>query len=123
MFVIQATNNLSDERAEFLINDRLSVVRFLGLGLEDRVPDARTIWLFREKLTHGRGDQEIIRAVRCPVESGISFNSPVEMHRPTVLVRLGVPTLGPSTLGDVAVETGPFVEFRVVASRSAFCMQ
>ena len=23
----------------------------LGLGLEDRVPDARTIWLFREKLT------------------------------------------------------------------------
>ena len=36
---------------EFLINDRLSFVRFLGLGLEDRVPDARTIRLFREKLT------------------------------------------------------------------------
>src|ERR1700721_1236697 len=32
-------------------NDRLSFMRFLGLGLEDRVPDARTIWLFREKLT------------------------------------------------------------------------
>ena len=30
---------------------RLSFMRFLGLGLEDRVPDARTIWLFREKLT------------------------------------------------------------------------
>jgi integrase len=26
-------------------------MRFLGLGLFDRVPDARTIWLFREKLT------------------------------------------------------------------------
>ena len=26
-------------------------MRFLGLGLSDRVPDARTIWLFREKLT------------------------------------------------------------------------
>jgi transposase, IS5 family len=48
---IQATNNLSDERAEFLINDRPSFMRFLGLGLEDRVPVARTIWLFREKLT------------------------------------------------------------------------
>jgi len=48
---IQATNNLSDERAEFLTNDRLSFMRFLGLGLEDRVPDARTIWLFRQKLT------------------------------------------------------------------------
>ena len=51
ILVIQATNNLADERAEFLINDRLSFMRFLGLGLSDRVPDARTIWLFREKLT------------------------------------------------------------------------
>jgi len=52
ILVIQATNNLSDERAEFLINDRLSFMRFLGLGLSDRIPDARTIWLFREKLTN-----------------------------------------------------------------------
>jgi transposase, IS5 family len=44
-------DNLSDERSEFLINDRMSFMRFLGLGLADRVPDARTIWLFREKLT------------------------------------------------------------------------
>ena len=51
ILVIQATNNLSDERTEYLINDRLSFMRFLGLGLSDRVPDARTIWLFREKLT------------------------------------------------------------------------
>lgn len=51
VLVIQSANNLSDERAEFLISDRLSFMRFLGLGLSDRVPDARTIWLFREKLT------------------------------------------------------------------------
>lgn len=51
VLVIQAANSLSDERAEFLISDRLSFMRFLGLGLYDRVPDARTIWLFREKLT------------------------------------------------------------------------
>ena len=51
ILVIQAANALSDERTEFLINDRLSFMRFLGLGLSDRVPDARTIWLFREKLT------------------------------------------------------------------------
>src|SRR3979411_2483817 len=41
ILVIQTTNNLSDERAEFLINDRLSFMRFLGFGLSDRVPDAR----------------------------------------------------------------------------------
>jgi transposase, IS5 family len=51
VLLIQASNNLSDERTEFLISDRLSFMRFLGLGLSDRVPDARTIWLFREKLT------------------------------------------------------------------------
>jgi transposase, IS5 family len=51
ILVIQAVNDLSDERTEFLINDRLSFMRFLGLSLADRVPDARTIWLFREKLT------------------------------------------------------------------------
>jgi IS5 family transposase len=50
VLVIQAANNLSDERAEYLVNDRLSFMRFLGLGLPDRVPDARTIWLFRERL-------------------------------------------------------------------------
>ena len=51
VLVIQAANNLSDERAEYLVNDRLSFMRFLGLSLGDRVPDARTIWLFRERLT------------------------------------------------------------------------
>ena len=51
ILVIQAQNNLSDERTEFLINDRLSFMRFLGLTLGERVPDAKTIWLFRERLT------------------------------------------------------------------------
>ena len=51
VLMIQSANGLSDERAEYLINDRLSFMRFLGLSLGDRVPDARTIWLFRERLT------------------------------------------------------------------------
>ncbi len=51
ILVIQAHNNLSDERTEFLINDRLSFMRFLGLSLGDPVPDTTTIWLFRERLT------------------------------------------------------------------------
>ncbi len=59
ILVIQAANNLSDERTEFLINDRLSFMRFLGLNLSDRVPDARTIWLFREKLTRAGAIQTL----------------------------------------------------------------
>jgi IS5 family transposase len=34
-----------------ILNERLSFMRFLGLKAEDRVPYARTICLFREKLT------------------------------------------------------------------------
>jgi IS5 family transposase len=42
--------NLADGQLEYLIRDRLSFMRFLGLGLEDAVPDATTVWLFREGL-------------------------------------------------------------------------
>src|SRR6195256_5747436 len=48
--VLQSLYNLSDEQTEFLIRDRLSFMRFLDLGLEEAVPDATTIWLFRESL-------------------------------------------------------------------------
>jgi transposase, IS5 family len=43
--------NLSDDQVEYQLRDRLSFVRFLGLGLEDTVPDAKTVWLYREQLT------------------------------------------------------------------------
>jgi hypothetical protein len=54
IMVLQALYSLSDDQAEFQIQDRLSFMRFLGLGLGDRVPDAKTVWLFREHLTQAR---------------------------------------------------------------------
>ena len=51
VLILQASHSLSDERTEFLIKDRLSFMRFLALGLSDTVPDANTIWTFREALT------------------------------------------------------------------------
>jgi len=50
VLLLQAMHALSDERAEYLIKDRLSFMRFLGLDLADPVPDANTIWAFREAL-------------------------------------------------------------------------
>lgn len=50
VLVLQQLNNLSDDRIEYQIRDRLSFMRFLGLQLEDRIPDAKTVWLFRERL-------------------------------------------------------------------------
>ncbi|MCA8906675.1 MAG: IS5 family transposase [Rhodospirillaceae bacterium] len=51
VLILQALYGLSDEQAEFQIRDRLSFMRFLGLGPGEGVPDATTIWLFREQLT------------------------------------------------------------------------
>ena len=51
VLIIQSLYNLSDEAVEYQILDRMSFMRFLGLNLGDPVPDAKTIWLFREQLT------------------------------------------------------------------------
>jgi transposase, IS5 family len=51
VLILQTQNSLSDERCEFYLRDRLTWMRFLGRGLGDAVPDANTIWTFREALT------------------------------------------------------------------------
>lgn len=51
LLVLQTLYGLSDDQTEFQIRDRLSFMRFLGLGFHDAVPDAKTVWLFRELLT------------------------------------------------------------------------
>ena len=49
--VLCALYNLSDDQVEYQMCDRLSFVRFLALALEDKVPDAKTVWLYREQLS------------------------------------------------------------------------
>ncbi|MBV9530625.1 MAG: IS5 family transposase [Bradyrhizobium sp.] len=51
VLVLQTLYTLSDDQAEYQLRDRLSFMRFAGLALHDPVPDATTIWLFREQLT------------------------------------------------------------------------
>ena len=41
--VLQRLYNLSDDQTEFQINDRMSFMRFLGLSLDDKVPD-ESVW-------------------------------------------------------------------------------
>jgi IS5 family transposase len=61
ILVIQSLYNLSDDALEYQILDRISFMRFLGLSLGDRVPDAKTIWLFREQLTKARLIKKLFR--------------------------------------------------------------
>jgi transposase, IS5 family len=50
ILILQRIYNLSDDQTEFQINDRMSFMRFLGLGLSDKIPDAKTIWHFKNEL-------------------------------------------------------------------------
>ena len=51
VLILAAQSNVSDERMEFLICDRLSWLRFLGFELGKPTPDENTIRCFRERLT------------------------------------------------------------------------
>jgi IS5 family transposase len=57
LLLLQRYNNLSDDAMEYQLLDRLSFRRFLGL--EDKnIPDAKTIWLFKENLAqNGKANQ------------------------------------------------------------------
>ncbi len=59
IIILQRFYNISDEQIEYQINDRLSFMRFLGLELCDDVPDAKTIWLFKEKLAKANVIEEL----------------------------------------------------------------
>jgi IS5 family transposase len=50
VLVLQTLYTLSDEQTEYQLRDRLSFMRFVGLALHEPVPDAKTIWLYREQL-------------------------------------------------------------------------
>ena len=57
LLILQRLYGLSDERLEYQVRDRLSFMRFLNLDLAEKVPDARTVWAFREALkTHQLAD-------------------------------------------------------------------
>jgi len=50
LLVVQRYYNLSDEQTEYQFSDRLSFQKFAGWTVADKVPDANTIWDFREAL-------------------------------------------------------------------------
>ncbi len=62
VLVLASMHNLSDERMEFLIRDRLSWLRFLGFQIGEPTPDQKTICLFREKLTQSGAFKSLFAA-------------------------------------------------------------
>lgn len=61
ILVLQRVYHLSDGRTEFMIRDRLSFMRFVGVDLHQTVPDEKTIWRFREELIRANVMNELWR--------------------------------------------------------------
>ena len=65
VLILQSLYNLADGQTEFQIRDRFTFLRFLGLTPESRIPDEKTIWLFRESVkTRGLHDELFARFTR-----------------------------------------------------------
>lgn len=82
VLVLQALYNLSDDQMEYQLRDRLSFMRFVGLGLEDTVPDAKTLWLYRETLAKAGAVGCDLRAQHSSTRLGQSYRyDPVRQLR------------------------------------------
>ena len=83
--LLSALYNLSGDQIEYQVRDRLSFMRGLGLGLNDRVPDAKTVWLYRDALGAKRARSR--RCLGC---------STVIWHGVATLRGVGRPSMPPS---------------------------
>ncbi len=54
ILILKKLYALSDDAVEYQIRDRLSFMRFLGLKLTSKVPDAKTVWLFADTLAQAK---------------------------------------------------------------------
>lgn len=59
ILILQRFYSLGDSQVEYQILDRSSFKDFLGLASGDKVPDEKTIWAFRERLTKDGVIEEI----------------------------------------------------------------
>ena len=69
VLMLQGWYNIADDLTEYMINDRLSFQRFLGMSLGDKVPDAKTIWLFRDTLRKSGADKELFALFAAQLEA------------------------------------------------------
>jgi IS5 family transposase len=71
MLVLGAMHGLSLQQTDYLVRDRLSWMRFCGLGPGDTVPDANTLWDFREALIAAKAlDDLFARLDRAITDAG-----------------------------------------------------
>ena len=74
IMILQRYYNLGDKQVEYQIVDRMSFKKFLGLETGDKVPEEKTIWAFRERLTQTASIEELFELFVSHLEQGLIFN-------------------------------------------------
>jgi transposase len=69
IIVIKRFYNLSDEKTEYEIIDRLSFKKFLGVSSLDQIPDAQAIRLFHDNLIMNNLEEKLFERVHKYLES------------------------------------------------------
>jgi len=59
VLILQSLYNLSDDAMEYQLNDRRTFQRFVGLDDNDAIPDAKTIWAWREQLVKNKVSRKL----------------------------------------------------------------
>jgi len=57
IIILHRLYSISNDRTGYQINDRLLFMRFLGL--KDKVPNEKTIWLFKKCLIEGKVSEKL----------------------------------------------------------------
>lgn len=89
--LLQALYNIADGACEYQINDRLSFKRFLGLAMDEKAPDEKSIWLYRERIKEAKlhdtifawFEEELQKAGYAAQKGQIVDASFVPTHKPT----------------------------------------
>jgi transposase len=68
VLILQQLYGLSDDALEFQLLDRLSFQRFCGLRQSSNIPDARTVWVFRERIRQAGGAEALFNAVQVQLQ-------------------------------------------------------
>jgi IS5 family transposase len=76
VLVLQSLYNLSDDAMEYQLNDRRTFQRFIGLDDKDAIPDAKSVWAWRELLVRRKKLHKLFDRFWAHLDkSGIAANS------------------------------------------------
>ena len=101
MSLLQHCYGLSDPQCEELVADRMSWRRFVGLGLQDKVPDETTLARFRQRLMeHGLQEKLLPLVNRQLEQKGFVLKTCTLVDATLLAAARRAPATGDKTGGD-----------------------